>query len=100
MRVKVTTAFPGRPDHEPLSRQIAVGEVVDGELAAVALQEKWGEEEVLEAPQTEAPQTENHNLDDMTVAQLRAFAAEKAIDLGAAELKAEIRAVIDAALSA
>lgn len=95
MRVKVTTAFAGRPDHEPLSRQIEVGEVIEGELAQVALQEKWGEEEVVEAPQPEP-----NPLDSMNVAQLKAFAADKAIDLGTAELKAEIRAAIDAALAA
>ena len=99
MQVKVTQAFPGRPDGEPLPRQIAVGEIIVGDLAAVALREKWGEEvAAASAEQSTGATSDPPELDDMTVAQLKAFAAEKSIDLGTAELKAEIRATIDAAL--
>jgi hypothetical protein len=44
MRAKVTKAFPGRPDHEAKTREIAVGEEIEGELAAVAVREQWAEE--------------------------------------------------------
>jgi hypothetical protein len=106
MQVKVTTAFVGRPDAEPLPRQIAVGEIIEGELAAVALREEWGEEVVAPAAeppsggQSDGSDADDPKLDDMTIPQLKAFAAEKSIDLGTADLKAEIRAVIDAALAA
>ncbi|MDW9818178.1 hypothetical protein [Sinorhizobium meliloti] len=41
MKAKVVKAFPGRPDNEVLTRTIEVGEVLDGDLAVVALREKW-----------------------------------------------------------
>ncbi|WP_353641327.1 hypothetical protein [Mesorhizobium sp. WSM2239] len=41
MKAKVTKSFPGRPDREILSRIIEVGEVIEGDLAAVAVREKW-----------------------------------------------------------
>jgi hypothetical protein len=40
------------------------------------------------------------NLDDMTVEELRTFAADNGIDLGGAKLKAEILSAIEAALTA
>lgn len=94
MQVKVTKAFPGRIDHEPLPRQIAVGEIITGELAEVALREKWAEP--IEGPR----QAPVDPLDSMTIAELKTFATEKGIDLGEADKKAEIRAAIDAALAA
>lgn len=44
MAAKVTKEFPGRPDHESAVRQIKVGEIIHGELAAVAVAQKWAEE--------------------------------------------------------
>lgn len=44
MKAKVTKAFPGRPDNEAAVRTIDVGETVHGELAAVAVREKWADE--------------------------------------------------------
>ena len=41
---KVTTAFPGKPDDETQVRDVAVGEIIDGELAKVAIAQKWAEE--------------------------------------------------------
>lgn len=41
MYAKVTKAFPGRPDNEAKTRTIAEGEVIEGELAEVALKERW-----------------------------------------------------------
>jgi hypothetical protein len=50
MRAKVTEAFNGVPDGRIHPRQIAVGEIIDGDLAAVAIREKWAEETADEAP--------------------------------------------------
>jgi len=44
MRAKVTKEFKGRRDHESVTRTIAVGEEIDGDLAKVAVREKWAEE--------------------------------------------------------
>lgn len=37
----VVTAFTGRPDNEDRARRIEVGEEIEGELAQVALRERW-----------------------------------------------------------
>ena len=44
MQAEVIQAFDGRPDHEPLTRRIVVGEIIHGELAVVAVREKWASE--------------------------------------------------------
>ena len=44
MKAKVTRAFPGKPDDEVLSRAIAVGEEILGDLALVAVREGWAED--------------------------------------------------------
>lgn len=41
MRAKVTEAFPGRPDNEIMTRPIEVGETIEGDLARVAVEQKW-----------------------------------------------------------
>jgi hypothetical protein len=43
MKAKVVKAFPGRPDNEVMTRTVEVGEIIDGELAAVAMREKWAQ---------------------------------------------------------
>jgi len=43
MKAIVTKAFVGRPDDEIVARNIATGEVLTGDLADVALREKWAE---------------------------------------------------------
>lgn len=100
MKVIVKTGFSGRPDDEVLAREIKVGEVLTGDLARVAIESEWAD--VVEPPKAAEPPAPPNPpadpLDDMTVEQLKTFAAEKAIDLGEAKLKAEIRAAIDAAL--
>lgn len=40
-KAKVTKEFDGKPDDEIVSRTIAVGEVIDGDLAKVAIEQKW-----------------------------------------------------------
>lgn len=44
MKAKVTHAFKGRPDNEPVSRTVEAGEVIAGDLAAVAVKERWAVE--------------------------------------------------------
>jgi hypothetical protein len=96
MKAKVTKEFAGRPDGEALSRAVQVGEVISGDLAAVAVSEKWAEEVGAE--------TVADNGDPLagltTVAQLKAYAEEKGIDLGDATKKDDIRAAIHLALEA
>lgn len=41
MKAKVIKEFSGRPDNQPSARVIKVGEVVEGELAAVAMEQGW-----------------------------------------------------------
>lgn len=49
------------------------------------------------APEEGAQETPSKSIDDMTVEELKAYAAERSIDLGAASLKADILAAIKAA---
>lgn len=94
MKAVVTTEFPGRPDNEPLSRTIKVGEIIAGDLAAVAVREGWAEEEGAEG----GVEDESVSIDGMTVNQLKAYAAENNIDLGDASKKDDIRAAIALAM--
>jgi hypothetical protein len=41
MKAEVKTAFPGRPDNETATRTIEVGEIIEGDLAQVAVDNKW-----------------------------------------------------------
>lgn len=41
MKAKVVKAFAGRPDGDPLTRQFEAGAIIEGELAEVAVREKW-----------------------------------------------------------
>jgi hypothetical protein len=90
MKAIVTAEFPGRPDHEVVSRTIAVGETITGDLAKVAVENGWATEEA-------APAAPTIDLDAMTVEELKAYAVDKGIDLGDATKKADIRAAIDLA---
>ncbi|MDW9877331.1 hypothetical protein GOA90_08750 [Sinorhizobium meliloti] len=89
MKAKVVKAFPGRPDHEALTRTIEVGEEIEGELAVVAVREKWAEP--IDADEADA---DGVALDKMKVDELKAHAASLGVDLGAAKTKAEIIALI------
>lgn len=95
MKAKVVKAFPGRPDNEIRTRTIEEGEVISGDLAQVAVREEWAE--VVEDDASPAA-GDQKTLDDMTVDELKAFAAEKEIDIGDATKKADIRAAIELAL--
>lgn len=94
MQAKVTKEFAGRPDDEAMSRTIKVGEIITGDLAAVAVREKWAEEAASEMPDDD----NDPGLGGMTVNQLKAFAGEHSIDLGDASKKDDIRAAIELAL--
>lgn len=97
MHAKVTTEFTGRPDEEPVSRMIAVGEVIRGDLAKVAVENKWAKE----VPPNEKPANDADEqpklLADLTVEQLKSLATERSIDLGDATKKADIIAAIELA---
>ncbi len=93
MQAKVTKEFAGRPDDEAMSRTVAVGEIITGDLAAVAVRENWAEEVA-----SEMRDDNDAGLGGMTVNQLKAFAQEHSIDLGDASKKDDIRAAIELAL--
>jgi hypothetical protein len=98
MFAKVTVEFPGKPDNEVVSRLVKVGEVINGDLAVVAVGQGWAvevppnekSEEIVE-PVKSALQLE---LEGKTVDDLKALAKEKAIDLGHASKKADIVAAL------
>lgn len=50
LKAVVTQEFPGRPDHDSLPRTIKVGEEITGELAQVAIDNKWAKEVAVSAP--------------------------------------------------
>lgn len=41
MKAKVSTEFPGRPDGDGDTRMIRKGEIITGDLAEVAIANKW-----------------------------------------------------------
>ncbi len=43
MKAKVTKAFPGRPDDGAHTKNFVVGDIVEGDLARVAVANKWAE---------------------------------------------------------
>lgn len=55
MKATVTTETNARPDGEPLPRAVKVGEVIEGDLAAVAVRDKWAEEIADEDTPAKAP---------------------------------------------
>ncbi|WP_037437148.1 hypothetical protein [Sinorhizobium fredii] len=92
MKAKVVKAFPGRPDHEAMTRTIEVGEEIEGELAAVAVREKWAEP--IETDEAIGNDADGVVLDKMKVDELKAHATSLGVDLGAAKTKAQIIALI------
>lgn len=99
MHAKVKVAFSGKPDSEVLSRAIKVGEVITGDLARVAVENKWAKE----VPPNTKPGVEDESplsreLRGKTVEELKAFAVEKSVDIGGATKKADIVEALVAAL--
>jgi hypothetical protein len=72
-KAKIVKAFPGVEDGKVYPRMIEVGEVIEGDLARVAIEEKWGE------PVTDAAAAE-------------AAAQESAADVGHEATASEARA--------
>lgn len=95
MAAKVTKEFPGVRDGETQVTVIKVGEIIHGELARVALEQKWAEEVAGEAA---APgiKTED-DLSEYSVDELKTLARKRKVELGSARTKAEIVAAIQAA---
>lgn len=97
MKAKVTTPFPGRPDGEGDVRELPEGEIITGDLAAVAVREGWAEEVTSD---DDVVDTETVDLDKMKKADLLAYAEARSIDLGEARTNAEMVAAIRAAEAA
>lgn len=95
MEAVVVMAFPGRPDHEVMTRTINIGETITGELARVAVREEWAEvKDVDDADEG----GQDDGLSVKTVKELTAIAAERQVDLGSLTKKADILAALRAAI--
>jgi hypothetical protein len=94
MKAIVTHAFTGRPDNEALARLIPEGEIIAGDLAAVAV--AAGDAEEVEPAVVETPPG-GPDLDKMSRADLDALAAERGVDIASARNKAEVIALLIAA---
>lgn len=97
MKAIVTKAFPGRPDNDVMTREIKAGEIIDGDLARVAIENNWAEKHALGDGSDVDAGDAHSSLEKMTVAELKALAEEKTIDISTATKKAEIIAIIIAA---
>jgi hypothetical protein len=91
MKAIVTKAFPGVPDGQIHVRQFAIGDEVDGNLAAVAVEQKWAKAKGSKGEGPVSP------LAKLTIAELNAIAADKGIDVSTASNKAEIIDLIETA---
>lgn len=97
MQAKVTAPFDGARDGEMYPRHFNVGDVVDGNLAEVAVREKWAEELKPEATQPAGLVEIPAVWQELKAAEL----VKLARDLGASadvNTKAEAAAVIEAEL--
>lgn len=59
MEAKVKKAFPGCPDGQSITRMIEVGEIITGELATVAVREKWATKITPKKQKAEADDSED-----------------------------------------
>lgn len=99
MRAIVTVPFPGRPDREIMTRNIAVGEEIEGDLARVAVANEWASEIKVEgdsADSTGSSIAPGEGLDALTVAQLIELAKANGIDVSTAKKKADYLALLQA----
>lgn len=94
MKAKVTKEFPGLVDGAAVVRTIKEGEIISGELAKVAVREKWAEE--ISGKQA-AKGDASDDLHKKTVAELKEIAEQRKIDLGDATKKDDIIAAIELA---
>lgn len=95
MKATVTKAFRGRPDHLPQGRLIEVGEIISGELAAVAVREGWADPS---RPPAAAPQGEGGgDISRLNKDKLLELAAQRGVEVSKSDTKAEIIAALEAA---
>jgi hypothetical protein len=101
MKAKVTCEFKGRPDEASQVRTIKKGETITGDLARVAVEEKWATEikdkAAGQAPPAASPALKP--LGELSLDELKIFASEKKIDLGDATAPADIIAAIELSLA-
>lgn len=93
MKAKVTTEFNGRPDGDALARAIKVGETITGNLAAVAVRERWAEEIGDPSPSANIEK----RLDRMKKDELQALAAQLGVTLKGDETNKQIIALLNQA---
>ncbi|WP_210265231.1 hypothetical protein [Ensifer canadensis] len=106
MKAIVVKAFPGRPDNEVVTRTIDVDEVIDGDLAAVAIREKWAkpyrdpaeieakakadaERQAAEEAEAKAKAEAEKNATEEAEAKAKAETEKKAAEEAEAKAKAE-----------
>lgn len=99
MKAIVTCQFSGRPDKDVFSRIIKVGEVIDGDLAMVAVANGWADAEGETAAKDNGAGAAI-DLEKLTVKQLQELAATRSIDIAGASKKAEIIEAINKAIDA
>lgn len=99
MRAVVKKAFQGVQDGEIHPRAFSEGDVVSGDLAAVAVAEGWAEglEGEASGEGDQDDQAGDIDLDALSKKDLEALAAERGVDLSHARSKAEIIAALEAA---
>ncbi|MCX5581329.1 hypothetical protein [Kaistia terrae] len=91
----VVSPFKGVRDGEIYPRDIEVGDTVVGDLAVSALRD--GMAELRDGDADHGADTAIVNLGRLKLDELKALAAERGIELGKAQTKAEIIAVLDPA---
>lgn len=107
MRATVTTAFPGVEDGKIYPRDIALGEIISGDLAAAAVEAGWAEEIDEEKAAEEAEKRAAEAAAAATKAakeaaekrlkDLREIARGAKVDISKAKTAAEIEAALTAA---
>ena len=89
---KVTTPFSGCRDGSPIVENFKSGDILEGDLAEVAITEEWAEE--FDPTQEDITDVA---IEDMTLPQLKAFAEAEGIDLGDAKKKSDVLAAVELA---
>lgn len=115
MKCIVEKEFNGVPTGDTRSRAIVPGEVLTGEIAEVAVREKWAKEvpddydpeaeakaeaDKKSAAETKAKAARRAELEAMTVDDLKKLAADKGYDLTGLTVKADIVTAIGKAEAA
>ncbi|CAN5480273.1 hypothetical protein BH10PSE7_BH10PSE7_15430 [soil metagenome] len=90
MKAIVAKEFPGCADGQTQTRMIAVGETIEGDLAAVAVREGWAEE----VKEPASPDIVLAELEKLSKAELEARAKDQSVDISKTKTKAEIIAAL------